>query len=55
LKVLFDEVNERVSDIGIVRDETAIEIGKAEEGVDISDFLGGGSFGNSVKFDRVHG
>ena len=32
-----------------------VEIGKVKEGANIFDFLGGGPFGNSIEFDRVHG
>jgi len=54
LEVLLGEVNERASNIGKVRNEVVIEVGKAKKGAYILDFGGGRPFGNSIEFDRVH-
>ena len=34
-EVFFGEVEERASDVGVVRDEASVEIGKAEERANI--------------------
>jgi len=55
LKVLFGEVNEGVSDVGVVGNELSVEIGEAKERAYILDFSGDWPFGNPVKFDGVYG
>jgi len=54
LEILFCEVDEGMSDIGVVRDESSVEVGEAKEEVYILDFSWGWPFGNSVKFDGIH-
>jgi hypothetical protein len=53
--VLLGKVDEGASNIGVIRDEAMVEVGKAEEGVNILDFLRGRPFGDAIEFDRVHG
>jgi len=55
LKVLFGEVDEGTGDVGVVRNKSPVEVGEAKEQVYILDFGGGWLFGNSVKFDGIHG
>ena len=55
MEIFLGEVDERTSDVGVVGDESSIEIGEAKEGAYVLDFSGGRPFGDSVKFDRVHG
>jgi len=55
LKILFGEVDEGTGDIGVVRDESTVEVGKAEEGAYVLDFSGCWPFGNSIEFDGIHG
>jgi len=55
LKVLFGEVDEGTGDIGVVRDESTVEVGKAEERTYVLDFCRSRPFGNSVEFDGIHG
>jgi len=55
LEILFGEVDEGTGNIGVVGDESMVEIGKAEEGAYVFDFSGCWPFGNPVKFDGVHG
>jgi len=55
LKVLFGEVDEGTGDIGVVGDESTVEVGEAKERVYIFDFCGGWPFGNPIEFDGVHG
>jgi len=54
LEILFGEVDKGVGDIGVVRDELPVEVGKTEEGVYVFNFGEGRPFGDSVKLDRVH-
>ena len=54
-QVLLGEVNERVGDIGVVRDESTIKVGEAKEGAYIPDFGWDRPAGNAVEFDGVHG
>jgi len=54
LEVLFGEVNEGTGNVGIVGDESAVEVGEAKERAYVLDFCGGWPFGNSVEFDGVH-
>ena len=53
--VFLGEVEEGVSNSGIVWDKATIEVGKAKEGSYIFDFGRGGPAGNSIKFYWVHG
>ena len=47
-QVFLGEVNKRVGDIGVIWDETSVEVGKAKERSNVLDFLGGGPASNSV-------
>ena len=40
--VFLSEVDEGASNVGVVGDEATVEVGKAEEGADVLDFLGSG-------------
>ena len=53
--VFLSEVQERVGDCGIVRDELTVEIGKTKEGSHVLNFGGGQPGSDAIKFDRVHG
>ena len=53
--VFLSEVDEGAGDVGVIRDEATIEVGKAEEGADILDFLGSGPLSDAIEFDWVHG
>ena len=55
MEIFLSEVDEGVSDIRVVGNESSVEVSKAEEGAYILDFGGGRPFGNSIKFDGVHG
>jgi len=55
LEIFLGEVDERTSDVGVVGDESSIEIGEAKEGAYVLDFSGGRPFGNSVELDGIHG
>ena len=50
----LSEVKERTGDIGVVGYESVIEIGKAQEGMDIFDNGWSQLIGNSSYFDMVH-
>jgi len=54
LEVLFCKVDEGAGNVGVVRNESSVEVGKAKEGAYVLDFSWGWPFGNSVKFDGVH-
>ena len=54
-EVFLSEVEERVSDVGVIRDEASVEIGEAEERANIFHLGWSRPICNSVKFDRVHG
>ena len=53
--VFLSEVDEGASNVGVVGDEATVEVGKAEEGADILDFLGSGPLSDAIEFDWVHG
>jgi len=55
LEVFLGEVDEGAGDVGVVGDESSVKVGEAKEGLYVLHFSGGGPFGNSIKFDRVHG
>ena len=55
MEVLFSEVDEGTGDVGVVGNESTVEIGKAKEGAYVLDFSGGWPFGDFIKLDRVHG
>ena len=44
-----------MSNIGVVGNESSIEVGKAKEGAYILDFSWGGPACDAIKFNRVHG
>ena len=50
----LDEVDQGVSDIGVIGDEPLVEVGKAQEGAYILDFSWGKPACNAIEFDRVH-
>ena len=54
-EVLLGEVNEGTGDVGVVRDKVSVEVGKAEEGVNVLYFGGGRPARDTVEFNRVHG
>jgi len=54
LEILFCEVDEGTSDVGVVRDESSVEVGEAKEGAYVLYFSWGWPFGNSVEFDGIH-
>ena len=52
--VLFGEVDQWLGDIGIIGDETSVEIGKSKEGSDVFDFHWRRPFRNAVQFYWIH-
>ena len=54
-EVLFCEVKEGTSDIGIVRDESSVEIGETKERANIFHLSWCGPTCDAIKFDGVHG
>ena len=54
-QVYLGEVYEGSGNVGVIGDETSIEIGKAKEGSDVFHLFGGGPTGNTIQFDGVHG
>ena len=48
-------MDERAGDVGVIRDETSVEVGKAKERSNILDFLGGGPAGDTVQLYGIHG
>ena len=55
LEVFLGEVDEGAGDVGVVGDESLVEVGEAEEGAYVLYFSRSRPFGDSVEFDRVHG
>ena len=53
-EVFLGEVEERASDIGIVRDEASVEVGEAKERANIFHLGWSGSACDSIEFNRVH-
>ena len=47
-KVLFGKVNEWVSNVEVVRNETSVEVHKIQEGANILQFGGCGPGGNPI-------
>ena len=54
-EVLLGEVEERASDIGVVRDEASVEIGEAKERANIFHLGWSRPACDSIEFDGVHG
>ena len=54
-EVLLGEVKEGSGDIGIVRDESSVEIGETKERANIFHLSWCGPTCDAIKFDRVHG
>ena len=54
-EVFLGEVEERASDVGVVRDEVAVEIGEAKERANIFHLGRSRPIRDSVEFNRVHG
>ena len=54
-EILLSEVEERVGDVGIVGDESSVEIGKAKKGANIFHLSWCGPSCDAVEFNRVHG
>ena len=54
-EILFCEIKEGASDVGVVGDEAAVEVGKAKERVDIFHLGWGQPTGNPIKFYWIHG
>lgn len=55
LDVLLGETSERNDDVGVVVNETTVEVGKSEEGLNIPDFPWRRPFGNGLDFNGIHG
>jgi len=55
LEVFFCEINEGVGDVGVVGNESSVEVGEAQEGAYVLDFGWGWPFGNAIELDRIHG
>ena len=53
--VLLSEVKEGAGDSGVVRNEVAVEVGKAKEGAHFPDLSGGRPAGDSIELHWVHG
>ena len=47
-QVLLGEVNEGSGDIRVIRNKMSVEVGKPEEGSDVSDFLRGRPAGDTI-------
>ena len=54
-EILLGEIEERASDVGIVGDESSVEIGETKEKVDIFHLGRRGPVCDAVKLDGVHG
>ena len=54
-EVLLGEVEERASDVGVIRDETSIEIGEAKERANIFHLGWSRPTCDPIEFNRVHG
>ena len=54
-KVLLGEVEERAGDVGVVGDESSVEIGKAKERANVFHLGWYGPICDAVEFDGVHG
>ena len=54
-EILFGEIEEGTSDIGVVGNEAAVEVGEAKERTDIFHLSWGWPTGNSIEFYWVHG
>ena len=55
LEVFLSEVNEGTDDVGVVWNESTVEVGEAKEGAYVLDFCWGWPLGDPIEFDRVHG
>ena len=53
--MLLDEVDEWLSDVGVVGDKPPVEVGKAKKRPNIPDLFRGGPAGNTIQLYRVHG
>ena len=53
--VLLGEVKEGAGNGGVVRDEAAVEVGEAKEGVHFLDLSGGRPAGDSIELHWVYG
>ena len=49
------EADEQNSDLGVLQNETPVEIGKAQEGLDVFNLSGLGPILNDLDFVRGHG
>ena len=54
-EILFGEIEEQASDVGVVGDEAAVEVGEAKERADILHLGWGRPTGNPIEFYWVHG
>ena len=54
-EILLSEIEERASDVGVVRNESSVEVGETKERADVFHLGGGWPTGDSIEFDRVHG
>ena len=53
-EVFLSEVEERASDVGIVRDEALVEVGKAKERANVFHLGWSGPACDSIEFNQVH-
>ena len=54
-EVLLSEVKERVSDVGVVRDESSVEVSETKERANVFHLSWCRPTCNAIEFDRVHG
>ena len=54
-EVLFGEVEERASDVGVIGDEASVEIGEAKERANVFHLGWSRPTCDSIEFNRVHG
>ena len=54
-EVFLGEVEERASDVGVVRDESLVEIGEAKERANVFHLSWCGPICDAIEFDGVHG
>jgi len=54
LEVFLSEVDEGTGDVGVIWNESTVEVAEAKEGANIFDFCWDWPLGNAIKLDRVH-
>jgi len=55
LEVFLGKVDEGTGDVGVVWDESTVEVGKAKEGAYVLNLSWGWPLGDAIEFDWVHG